>query len=392
MTGQPIRVAQVIDALNVGGAERLVARLAQAAAAAPEVDMVVVTLRESDTSFLIDEIERHGTPVRCVPARTRHHLADVTLLPRLRTVLRRHDVVQCHLGTANIIGVLAARSLGRPVVSTLHSVGLSAGEQRPGRLRSFASDMALRHGPSKVVAVGEAVRQAHLDHTGPDRTVVIPNPAPAASAVSSAERRTARRALGDPDGPVLVALGRLEPAKGLDIALDALGRLQRSATLVVAGDGSLRPDLERRAAELGVLDRVRFLGQVSDVRYVLAGADVFVSSSRREGMPMAILEAMAAGLPVVATDVGDVARTVSGAGAVVPPGDPGALAAAIEAVLQDDVRRDAMAAESLRLATEEFDEQTWLRRWIDLWASVLPSTPAGSRLRLTRGRRASDRA
>lgn len=374
----PLRVLQVIDALDVGGAERVVTRLAAAAAERDDVDVGVVTLRPSRTDQLESELEALGVAICCVPARTRHHLADVTLVPRLRRVLRSADVIQSHLGTANVLGLLAARSLGRPAVATLHSVALSAGEVGSGRLRQRASDLALQHLPTVVVAVGESVRAAHAERTAADRTVVIPNPAPPARAVGDEERRRARAALRLPDAPILVALGRLEPEKGLEVALDALAAAAVPARLVLAGDGSLRAALEARARALGVDDRVTFLGQVSDVRGVLAAADALVSSSHREGMPMAVLEAMATGLPVVATDVGDVAVTVAGGGVIVPPGDSASLATAIDRMLGDDGQRAAMASEALRLASHERDERTWFERWLDLWSGL----PGGRELDL----------
>lgn len=376
MTGaRPLRVVQVIDALNVGGAERLVTRLAQAAADEPGVELAVLTLRPSRTQQMTDELGELGVHVGCVAPRTRRHLADPTLIPRLRRRLRRHDVVQCHLGTANIAGVIAARSARRPVVSTLHSIDLGPDEAAPGAMRRRAADLVLQHGPDRVVAIGRAVEEAHAHRVRSRPIEVITNPAPPVQPITEHERRAARHDLGiGADTPVVVAVGRLEPPKGLDVLLSAAELLGARTHVVVAGDGSLRERLAAQIEAAGLDDRVYLLGQVSDVRSTLAAGDVFVSSSRREGMPMAILEAMAAGLPVVATDVGDVRATVGTAGTIVPPGDVDALAAAIQVLLDDRAARRHMGTESLRLASSVHDPSTWFRRWLALWRSLSPLT------------------
>jgi len=145
-------------------------------------------------------------------------------------------------------------------------------------------------------------------------------------------------ALGlDPDDLAVLALGRLSPEKGQDVLLEAFSRLpaDEHRHLLLAGDGALRPVLERRAAALG--ERVRLLGWRDDPWALLGAADVFVLPSRREGLPIALLEALAVGLPVVATHVGAVGEVLAGGacGHLVEPDDAAALAAALAEVLGD---------------------------------------------------------
>jgi glycosyltransferase involved in cell wall biosynthesis len=132
--------------------------------------------------------------------------------------------------------------------------------------------------------------------------------------------------------------------KGLDVLLDAWSRVDRrhGARLLLIGDGTIRADLERRAATLHISDTVVFVGHVSSVPQHLVTADIYVQSSHQEGLPNSVLEAMACGLPVVATRVGGTEELVVDGdnGLLVPPGDAGCLAAALSRLLQDgDARR-----------------------------------------------------
>lgn len=150
------------------------------------------------------------------------------------------------------------------------------------------------------------------------------------------EERLARRAqLGLPSDAILIgAIGRLERVKGQDLLLQALTRLPAAYHLVLAGDGTQRAPLATAAEELGVAARVHFLGLQDDPAVVMQALDLFCLPSRAEGLPLALLEAQACGLPIVATAVGGVpAALPPGAGIVVPPEDTAALAAALSAVL-----------------------------------------------------------
>jgi glycosyltransferase involved in cell wall biosynthesis len=150
-------------------------------------------------------------------------------------------------------------------------------------------------------------------------------------------RNKSRQELGLPDaGPLVFAAGSLEHRKGIDILLQALALMKSSLPMtVIAGDGPLRPDLEALAFELGIMAQVRFLGFRPDLLKIMAAADLFVLSSRWEGCPMVVLEAMALGKPIVATAVGGVPELIvdSLSGRLVPPESPEALSAAIQQML-----------------------------------------------------------
>jgi glycosyltransferase involved in cell wall biosynthesis len=178
----------------------------------------------------------------------------------------------------------------------------------------------------------------------PDRVSVLPNPAPDASGLPDRDR--ARAELGF-ERPTIVTAGRLTAQKALDVGLAAVAQVD-GFDLVVAGDGPERAALERRAAELGLDGRVRFVGPQPRRRVLelYRAADGALLSSVWENFPHAVVEALAAGTPVVATDVGGVAEVVEDGvnGLLVPPGDPGALAAALRRYLEDEALRARLRA------------------------------------------------
>lgn len=150
------------------------------------------------------------------------------------------------------------------------------------------------------------------------------------------DRAVARRRLGiDPTRPAIISAGRLVAVKGHDILVRAARSLPLDTLICIAGDGSERAALERLAEELGVTDRVRFLGHRDDLPDLLPAFDVFCLPSRAEGLPRGVIEAQACGLPVVASNVGALPEAVcTRTGALVPPGDADALADALTAVLK----------------------------------------------------------
>ena len=249
------------------------------------------------------------------------------------------DVVVSFIDGGNILCVLATRGLGIPVVIS-ERTDPSRRSLGPvwGRLRDLTYPMA-------SVAVFQS--RAVLDWFPPRvraKGRVIPNPVPPPPLPPGgppADGRERRRVL---------ALGRLHPVKGFDILLRAFQTALAEVpgwTLDIWGDGPERESLGRLAGELGLGDAVRFRGLTDEPFQVLRGADLYVLSSRAEGFPNALVEAMACGLPVISTDFGGAARDIVQDGVnglLVPPEDPGALAAALVRLMRDGEARRRLGA------------------------------------------------
>jgi glycosyltransferase involved in cell wall biosynthesis len=268
----------------------------------------------------------------------------------------RADVFHCHVGTGaeDWDGVRLARAAGCPVIiQTQHQPYLVSHPRKRA---------AWHHGVEQVdrlIAVSEGQRRTY-ERIGaaPDRFTTVPNGVPPRAGLLG--RAGARRLLGlAEDQPVVMTVGRLAPMKGQRHLIDAVPELAArfpGLAVVIVGEGALRDALTRRAEELGVADHLFLAGHRPDARLILDAADVFVLPSLHEGMPLAALEAMEAGLPVVATRVIGTAEVVldGETGALVRPGDPSALAAAISALLADPEARRRQGRAGRRRYEESF--------------------------------------
>jgi glycosyltransferase involved in cell wall biosynthesis len=301
-------------------------------------------------------------------------------------------VVHAHQLLSPASAALLSRALrGVPFVVTAHasgSIGEVAHLSRQGPLGA-ARLAALRRLAAAFVAVSEPIRDELVGAGIPGARIRrIPNGVDTSrfAPVGAAERARLRRAAGLPAGALAIYAGRLAPEKGADVLLDAWAALAPAApaTLCLVGDGPERAALEARARALGIEDRVRFAGAREDVAPWLRAADLFVLPSRTEGLSVALLEAMACGLAVVATDVG-ATREAAGAGGavVVPPGRPDALAVAMAAVLRDGARARALGAAARARAralgaaararaVEGFGIEAVATRHLDLYREVAP--------------------
>jgi glycosyltransferase involved in cell wall biosynthesis len=231
-----------------------------------------------------------------------------------------------------------------------------------------------------VIAVGWETARAHAAALGGRAIDVIPNAVGELPPIAEGERDELRRQLGIGDAtPLVIAVGRLAPQKALSDLLRAFALLRTpdpTPQLRIVGRGRLRSALQSEIDALGLRDRVRLLGLRSDVPRLLAASDLYVSSSHWEGLPVAMLEAMAAGVPVIATEVGDVPRVLDpGCGVLVPPRDPAALARAIAELIADPVRRRRLAAGGRSRVRAQFGLQAWADRHMMLYEEVAGLRP-----------------
>jgi glycosyltransferase involved in cell wall biosynthesis len=292
--------------------------------------------------------------------------ANVTALCRRL----RPAVVHTHGYRSDVVGARAARRLGIPVVSTAH--GFTGGGWK-NRLFQTIQCRSFRRSDAVIAVSRPLARELARRGVPGDRVHVLPN----AYGTDGArlEPAVARERLGVSPGVVCLGwVGRVTPEKGLDVLLDALPHLDDlTLTVSVIGDGRSRPELERRAASASATGRLRWHGSVPDAGSFFPAFDLFVLSSRTEGTPMVLFEAMAAGVPIVATAVGGVPDVVSGEEAVlVPTEDPHALAAAIREVVGNP---DAAAARA-RAARTRLEEQFGVPAWVEAHRGVYRSARA----------------
>ncbi len=346
-----MRIGYVIWSLGLGGAEQVVMRLAQAFAQAGH-DVTIITLNEPGVFAPL--MERLGIPVISVGKRGPVDLSVITRLKRAFLV-RKLDVVHTHLWGANLWGRIAAHLARVPVViATEHNVDTWK------RGYHFMIDRWLAPWTTELVAVSQQVREFYESHgVARGRWQVIYNGIDAASALPRG-RGSAYQSLGIRHDELVVGLiGRLVPAKAPEIFLEAIAQAAAKVPTLkalVIGDGPLRAATEARARQLGLAERVIFTGLRQDVPELLAGMDALVFSSEREGLSMAMLEAMAAGVPVIATSVGGTPELIESgvSGILVPPHQPQALAEQLTELLTHSEKAETIRRAARQRVEEHF--------------------------------------
>jgi glycosyltransferase involved in cell wall biosynthesis len=303
-------------------------------------------------------------------------------IPRLVRALRSRTepVVHIHLTYATILGTLAARLAGKRVVVSLHNAQTVAGASLRASVLRGLETFCLRHFTDRVIFVGANVERANRARIGRTPGIVVPNVIPVPPILPSAERALIRQDLGAaPEDVVVIATGRLSRQKDPLLLVRAFSAAQArrgSLVLWVVGDGPLRGEVETLAAELLPADdparsRIRFLGARDDVQRLLPAADIYALSSQWEGLPVALLEAMAARLGIVCTRVGDIPELLpENAAQMVEPGDEAGFADALARLAEDPALRHALAARALEAALPFCDVAGWRRTLERIYADL----------------------
>lgn len=365
------RVLHIIDRLGTGGAEHLLLTAAERADS-QGWDMQVVTLTDSTGLPVHDRLIELGVTPRTLDSSRSRTLSDPRRLRQLRRTVKQldPDIVHTHLRYSNILGPIASAGLRVPRVATLHTIAGSPGGAEP---RDRLERSALRHGFDARIAVGPTVGTSQQRRIGRD-VVVVPNPVDVSAQhdISDIAMRRCELLAGE-EGPLLLTAGRLTEAKGLPDLIRAFVLVLHyfpGAVLAIAGGGELLGELKLLAVASRVDAHVRFLGIRTDLPLLMRATDVFVLTSVHEGLPLVLLEAMAASRPIVATNVGDVAFALDGAGLLVAPRQHCQIASGAIRLLSDPwlARRlgdQARVTVSTRNAPEE-----WASSLDDVYASV----------------------
>jgi len=357
-----LRVLTLINTVSkIGGAERLAANLVFRLDPT-RFERIVCTTRRPPGETFDDELRTAGVEVISLDRGTRLDLAAwAPLFSRLRR--EPVDVIHAHKHGANVCGVVLGRLLRVPVVIA-HEHAWSWDGQR---LRRFLDRELIARGADVVLAVSEHSRRRMIEEEGMDARVVrlLPNGIPALAAPSG---RNVRQELGiAQDSPVLGSVSVLRPQKALHVLIQAAARLAPQfpeLKVVIAGRGDEEATLRALVRELELEETVLLLGQRNDVPDLLAAFDVAVCCSDFEGSPLAVMEYMAAGLPVVGTRVGGVPELIEQGvhGLLVDPGDPDALASAVASMLRNPALRAEMGARARERQRREFDIDVTVRR------------------------------
>jgi len=305
----------------------------------------------------------------------------------LGRVLKREavDLVHAQSPIAAAPGRLVARMLGLPAVVTVHlPVTRYHGTRQTLRARSgrwiyVNLDRFLNHAMTDLlVYVAGRVRDESVSSglAPAERSTVIPNGIDLEDFQGSADRDSLRRSFSVPQGAsVITFIGRLDEQKGLDLLLEAAAHLETGVEGVevwLIGDGPARTELQRQATKLGIDDRVKFWGYQAQIERYLYASDIFALPSRYEGMPIVLLEALAAGIPCVVSRVGDNDLVVEDGkqGLVVTPNDVTALAKALNLLLLSPEMRRQMSEAAVR-RSGDFSDEHMAQRYAEMYRTLL---------------------
>jgi len=372
LSGRAMRILHIAAPGPIGGLERVLQLLAQGQAQAGADVHVALVLEPGDEQHpLIASLTAAGvTPHSLVlagRAYRRERAAVAALCRRLRP-----QVVHTHGYRADVVDGPAARRTGVPIVTTVH--GFCGGDWK-NRLFEGLQRRAFRRADA-VVVVSRPLEEQLITSQVPEARIHVVQNAWAEQA-PALDREAARRALGvRGNGFRLGWVGRLSEEKGADVLVEALPHLADLPLAVsIVGDGRMREGLRSRLEGLGLNAKVERHGAVPDVGRLFAAFDVFVLSSRTEGTPIVLFEAMAAGVPIVTTAVGGVPDVVSPAEAIlVPREDPEALAAGIRAVYSDPAAA-LERAQRARARLAEFNVPQWVARYDAIYQKLLDREP-----------------
>jgi GalNAc-alpha-(1->4)-GalNAc-alpha-(1->3)-diNAcBac-PP-undecaprenol alpha-1,4-N-acetyl-D-galactosaminyltransferase len=363
-----MRITLVISSLQRGGAERVMSMLASSWAEQGK-EVTLLTLERDETSAY----PIHPSVKRCdlgLSAPSVHILqglfANFRRIWILRRAIRasRPDIVISFMDQTNVLTVIATRGLSRPVVISERT---SPRRRSIGRIWSSLRRLSYPFAdllicPTRACLTGfQAMTKV--------RGTVIPNPV--AVSIDLELRHHVHHA-----GNVLVAMGRLVPEKGFDLLLEAFARIASRHpkwSLTIIGKGPLRGELNEQTRALKLTERVHFAGELTDPFPALCAADLFVLSSRFEGFPMALAEAMACGLPVISFDCSEGPSDIirNGVDGILVPGeDVSGLATALDRLMSDSQERARLAARAPEVMSR-FSREQVLSQWQQLFNELL---------------------
>jgi glycosyltransferase involved in cell wall biosynthesis len=380
-----LKVLHLIDSLGIGGAERVLVDLSRRLLERG-VDVRVVAMRSRDGNPLAASLRGLGIDV---PQLEVKRLRDPEAYRRVRCAIAQcaPDVVHTHLECSNVLGTLASHRLGVPTVATLHT-DMPPLRSRAG-LRGRLAAYMLRRYAARVYLVSRSARHHHLrfSRLRPETAIVVNNGIDVEkyARCPPAARKELRAEFGvSSDAPLILTVAVQRREKGIDCMIAALPHIRRrvpDAVYLLVGTGPSRGDLERQAQQLGLGPSVCFAGARSDIERFLAAADVFVLPSLKDPLPTAVAEAMASGLPIIASDVDGISEMIEHdkTGLLVRAGHVAALAEAVTSLLKDRNKALGLGRVAREVACARFDDRFFAARLHAEYLGVIANASTGSR-------------
>jgi glycosyltransferase involved in cell wall biosynthesis len=369
-----MKIAQVLDTLYWGGAQKMQLFLVETLRPLG-VDITVISLCDTADSPVDIELKKLGARVINFPF---DRLFSPGPFLKLVQFVRaeKFDLIHAYLAYSNVVGPLAGLLTGTPSIASLRNADFERRSYTPQR--EFMETFSMRYFATRVMANGSVVADFARLRLKNKRTVdIVPNATDPIPVISEAERLQIRREItGDPNRPFVLSVGRLTEAKGFPDLLEAFVTVRAQfpdAALVIAGGGSKLEDLKLQIERLGMQNHIFLLGRRNDAPRLLVSADIYVNSSHWEGTPVSVLEAMAAGLPIIATKVGESPHLLNeDSGVLVLPHQPQELADALIALLASPEKRAQLGQIAYERMRRYYSGETWRRSLLDLYAQITP--------------------
>ncbi len=388
----PIRLLALLEATTVTGPAkalidfcRRAPALAEAEPGMPRVETTLLTFQRGDPSApnrFVEAAREAGVEIDVIEERFRF---DPRVIARLRRVVARRapDLIETHMIKSHFLVKLSGVARQKPWIAFHH--GYTTTDLKM-LLYNRLNRLTLPAAPHVLTVCGPFARQLERAGVRPERIFVCHNSVALAPRTVEGEVRELKAKLGLAEGDrVIVSIGRLSREKGHVDLVRALGRLAENNPAlpfkaVLVGDGPERPRVEAEAASLGLSERLIFAGHAHDVQPFYAIADVMALPSHSEGSPLALLEAMAAGVPVVATAVGGVPEVVSDGetALLVRAQDPGAFADALGRVLNDAALARSLAERAGARVASDFSPEARARTLVEYYSGLVQPRPAST--------------
>jgi glycosyltransferase involved in cell wall biosynthesis len=377
---QSIRLLQLHDSAGMYGTESVIINLCKALSKTDYEPVIgCMTKKHGAKPLLGDTAETCDLKTRYFPMKYKF---DPLTVRQIVTMIKESGVrlIHCHGYKSNLFGLICAKMTGISIVTTNHLFPPMPLDDKKLQMYSKLDAHYTMKRLDKVVAVSEDIK-AKLAHTGIHHTKikVIENgiDLEPLQRGSEAKRTGARRSLGIQEGSFVIGtLGRLTPQKAHGVLLEATKQLLEKnslLTVIIAGDGPLEAQLKTYAEQLNISHVVKFLGFRKNIAELLQAMDLFVLSSVDEGLPMALLEAMAMKVPAIATEVGDVPKVIRNmeTGILIKPNDATMLAEGFAYLIDNNEHRAVMAANAYENVRQYHSKEAMCAKYCEVYDEVM---------------------